>query len=196
MNSTNRTELSRRRIAARSPDAVVGDPAVSGAAGHPPRSQNGTPAPSVAPGRTVLSFHIQRLTLEGISRADAGRVTAAMRRKIAELAGTTAALSRASAAEHRAVRRGIGAAGSSPEEIGQHIATQIFKGLGLPRILRGNRNAEYLTATTAGCDHLARSDARCAPRHDLASSTTRTRSRARSSHSPSATSRTARRSSV
>ncbi len=133
MNSTSHTELSRHRTAARSPDAVVGDPAVSGAAGHPPRSQNGTSAPSVAPGRTVLSFHIQRLTLEGISRADAGRVTAAMRRKITELAGTTAALSRASAARIEKFDGGSIAAGSSPEEIGQHIATQIFKGLGLPR---------------------------------------------------------------
>ena len=133
MNSTNRSELSQPRTGARSSAPVVGGPAVSGAAGHPPQSQNGAPAPSVAPGRTVLSFHIQRLTLEGISRADAGRVTAAMRRKIAELAGTTAALSRSSSSRIERFDGGSIAAGSSPEEIGQHIATQIFKGLGLPR---------------------------------------------------------------
>ncbi len=81
------------------------------------------------PCRTVLNFHVERMTLEGISRADSGRVTAAMRRKLAELAGATADLGRASNSRIERFDGGSIAAGSRPEEIGQHIAMQIFKGL-------------------------------------------------------------------
>ncbi|MGP0063413.1 MAG: hypothetical protein ACLQGP_07430 [Isosphaeraceae bacterium] len=129
MNSTNRNELPGRKTATRVPGGKLGGPAPAVAADHPPRSRDGTPARSAMPGRTVLNFHVERMTLEGISRADAGRVAAAMRRKIAELSRTTAVLSRASPTRIARFDGGIIVAGSSPEQIGQHIAIQIFKRL-------------------------------------------------------------------
>ena len=115
MNATNRTELPGPKATARAPGGEPGHPAVA--------------APSAAPSRTVLNVRVDRLTLEGFSRADAGRVESAMRRKIAELAGTTAALSRASPVRIARIDAGTVAAGSSPERIGEHLAIRIFKGL-------------------------------------------------------------------
>jgi hypothetical protein len=100
-------------------------------ANRPDRNETalGTPASPHAPGRTVLSVRIERMTLEGISRADADRVATGIRRKIADLAGATALPSRAPAALIESFDGGSIAGGSSPEQMGEHIAREIFKAL-------------------------------------------------------------------
>jgi len=93
---------------------------------RPPGASRSDRAASRAPGGTSLRFHIDRLTLPHMSRADSARVVAALQKKLSHLV---------SQAPRRDWRRlsaldrldgGTIPPGSKPEQLGEHLAAQIF----------------------------------------------------------------------
>jgi hypothetical protein len=77
-----------------------------------------------------LHFHIDRLTVEGASRAEGWRVSAALSNRLKEL-GADGMHSRHAHIE--SWDAGVLPTGASPEAIGHHLATQIFRRVKGPR---------------------------------------------------------------
>jgi hypothetical protein len=77
---------------------------------------------------STLRFHIGRLTIEGLARSKGIRVAEAIRGRLIELASMEAAPPAASHLDR--IDGGLVPRGASAEEIGSHIALQIFKKLG------------------------------------------------------------------
>ncbi len=80
-------------------------------------------------GAGAIRFHIGRLSLPDMSRADAQRVVGAMRLELTRLAG---ALPVRGLRNRRVAGRQDGGtlrAGARPEEMGEHLAAQIYRRL-------------------------------------------------------------------
>jgi hypothetical protein len=73
-----------------------------------------------------LHFHIDRLTIEGASRSDGLRVSAALRHRLTEL-GARGLQPHGATIGH--LDAGILPPGASPEATGHHLAGQIFRSL-------------------------------------------------------------------
>jgi hypothetical protein len=82
-----------------------------------------------------VHVQIERLTIEGIARGDVARLTDALRSQLTELVGTMSEPPWQSLPAVDRLDGGVLPVGSSPEEIGRHIAGQIVRGL------RQTRNA-------------------------------------------------------
>jgi hypothetical protein len=94
-----------------------------GSPAAPQASLYHAPVPSAS---VNLRIHIDRLTLAGMSRADADLVTSVMRRKLATLARQTP---QSKWTEAHLDRLDGGAVPSDirPEDLGAHLAAQIFR---------------------------------------------------------------------
>lgn len=91
--------------------------------GTPP-TRRGTPAASA-----TLRFNIERLTLPGMSRADTTRVVEAMKQGLAKLANRFPGRNWQGLSAIDRLDGGTIRAGAKPEQIGEHLATQIFRRL-------------------------------------------------------------------
>jgi hypothetical protein len=87
-------------------------------------SNGGTP-----PASATLRFNIGRLTLPGMSRADTARVVAAMKKDLAKLASQFPGRNWQDVAAIDRLDGGTLRAGARPEQIGEHLAAQIFRRL-------------------------------------------------------------------
>ncbi len=93
------------------------------------KSASGGGERSRTSGGVSLRFQIDRLTLPGMSRADANRVVDAMRRELARLANSSP---RRNWRGHSAISRLDGGTlrpHARPGEVGEHLAAQIFRGI-------------------------------------------------------------------
>jgi hypothetical protein len=86
------------------------------------------PADRAAAGVT-LQFHIDRLTLPGLSRADAARAVEAMKQGLGRLAAQSPERNWRRLSVVGRVDGGTLPAGARPEQIGEHLAAQIFRRL-------------------------------------------------------------------
>ncbi len=82
-----------------------------------------------APSNTALRLRIGRLVLDGMSRADERRVTAAMASHLAALIDRTPGLDWSRVPSLGRLDGGTVSSRATPDEIGQHLATRIFGGL-------------------------------------------------------------------
>ena len=78
----------------------------------------------------IVNFHIEKLTLEGGSRADGARLGEALRSRLAEL---TAGGLRAEPGSIERLDAGIIPHAASPEHTGHHLAERIFGSVKGPR---------------------------------------------------------------
>jgi hypothetical protein len=82
-----------------------------------------------APGGVTLRFHIDRVTLPGMSRADTNRVVEAMKKDLAKLANKFPGRNWQALSAIDRLDGGTLRAGARPEQIGEHLAAQIFRRL-------------------------------------------------------------------
>jgi hypothetical protein len=81
------------------------------------------------PAGSKLRLNINRLTIDGGTHADARRVRAAIERKLTEMVNAAPETVRLANARMARIDGGTVRAGSTPDEIGSHLATRIFQGL-------------------------------------------------------------------
>jgi hypothetical protein len=98
--------------------------------GSPPQKQNSTgrPANPMASGVT-LQFHIDRVTLPSMSRADTTRVMDAMKQGLAKRANQFRGRDWQALSTIDRLDGGTLPAGARPDQIGEHLAAQIFRRL-------------------------------------------------------------------
>lgn len=90
--------------------------------------QNGTPQPA-APGGTTVHLNIERLVVEGVSRQDQGRMTRAMERHFTRLAQSAKGFDWQDLSSLERIDARDFPPGSTAEDIGRHVAMEIFRGL-------------------------------------------------------------------
>ncbi len=93
------------------------------------RPQSGSPGVGAAgrpAGGVSLSFQIDHLTLPHMSRADSARVVAAMKKKLATLAGQATRRDWRHLSAIDRLDGGTIQPGTKPEQLGEHLAAQIF----------------------------------------------------------------------
>jgi hypothetical protein len=76
-----------------------------------------------------LRLHIDRLTLPGMSRANSGRVVGALQRELAKLAGGSPRRRWRNLSVIGRLDGGTVREGARPEQLGEHLAAQIFRRL-------------------------------------------------------------------
>ena len=99
---------------------------VSGGGPEPRRRAGRVPGTA---SRTAIRLHVRRLVLEGVARADRGRVVSAMAAHLAELIERAPAFDWSRAASRGRVDGGTVSSQATPDEIGRHVARQIFTGV-------------------------------------------------------------------
>jgi hypothetical protein len=109
---------------------------MNGAIGQPAsatsRPQNGNPTGSPAnrtTGGVTMQFHIDRVTLPTMSRADSTRVMDAMKKGLTKLANQFPGRDWQSLSAIDRLDGGTLRPGARPEQIGEHLAAQIFRRL-------------------------------------------------------------------
>lgn len=80
-----------------------------------------------------LRIHIDRLTIEGMSPAEARQIGDAVRRHVTRLARAAPAPVRPTARQVDRLDGGTVPGGASAAGIGRHVATEIFRELAGPR---------------------------------------------------------------
>ncbi len=79
--------------------------------------------------RVTLKFNVGRITLPGMSRADTARVVDAMKKDLAKLASQFPGRNWQDVSAIDRLDGGTLGAGARPEQIGEHLAAQIFRRL-------------------------------------------------------------------
>jgi hypothetical protein len=92
------------------------------------RNSTGRPANPMTGGVT-LQFHIDRVTLPAMSRADSTRVVDAMKRGLAKLANQFPGRDWQALSSIDRLDGGTLPSGVRPEKIGEHLAAQVFRRL-------------------------------------------------------------------
>jgi hypothetical protein len=95
---------------------------------HQPAGSSKRPADRGSSGVT-LKFHIGRMTLPGMSRADTTRVVEAIKKELAKLANKFPGRTWQDVSAVDRLDGGSIRAGARPEQVGEHLAAQIFRRL-------------------------------------------------------------------
>ncbi len=94
------------------------------------RAPSGPIRPSQNSQRTTnIRFHIERVTLEGLPRANQKNVIAAMQQKLTDLATESPQLNWSKLQAPFRIDGGEISSEATSEDIGSHLATQIMRGL-------------------------------------------------------------------
>ena len=95
-----------------------------------PQKRNSTSRPANrTAGGVTMQFHIDRVTLPAMSRADTTRVMDAMKKGLAKRANQSPGRNWQALSAIDRLDGGTLPTGARPEQIGEHLATQIFRRL-------------------------------------------------------------------
>jgi hypothetical protein len=95
---------------------------------RPPASSAKRPV-DLGSGGVTLKLHIDRLTLPGMSRADTARVVETIKKELAKLANKFPGRNWQDVSAVDRLDGGTIRAGAKPEQVGEHLAAQIFRRL-------------------------------------------------------------------